>query len=286
MTISPETIAYLGPPGTYSEIAALAAISNQKNSDKVPMQLIPCLTISSVLEAVKNDHVDWAIVPVENSIEGGVAMTLDTLWRLPDLHIQYELVLPIRHALISQSTNLQNIQTVITHPQALGQCQLWLHDYLPHAEQVSSNSTTEALDKLKTNPELAVIGSERAAELYNIPILYKSINDHPDNKTRFWVIKHNKNFSEQVGIMTSLAFSLPQNIPGALLRPLQVFADQEINMSRIESRPTKKSAGTYVFFIDLEHPQYKRLPNSIVMVLQEICETLKILGSYCRIELQ
>jgi prephenate dehydratase len=218
---------------------------------------------------------------VENSIEGGVTVTLDTLWQLDSLRVQLALVLPISHALLSQTQTLEQIQTVYSHPQALAQCQGWLEQFLPSAQLIPTNSTTEALqylsENLSENQTVAAISSERAAQLYNLPVLAHPINDHPDNCTRFWVLSLEPLI---VGSHTSLAFSLPANVPGALVKPLQIFAKLGLNMSRIESRPTKRSLGEYLFFIDLESSIQAELVQLALEELQSCTEELKIFGSY------
>ncbi|MGQ9838562.1 MAG: prephenate dehydratase [Cyanobacteriota bacterium] len=283
----PTPVAFLGPAGTYTELAALLACPEQPQlHSQGSHPLVPYPTISACLEAVAAGQQEWAVVPVENSVEGGVSMTLDALWQLEGLAIRQALILPIRHALIGRARALEQIEQVYSHPQALAQCQVWLGSHLPQATLIPTRSTTDELDRVQTQPTAAVIASERAAALYKLPILACPINDHPDNCTRFWVIGRSQpNADPQSaspgGSHTSLAFSLPQNVPGALLKPLQVFAKQGLNMSRIESRPTKKSAGTYVFFVDLENaPAQPYLSPEVITALEHIAETLKLLGSY------
>jgi len=218
-----------------------------------------------------------AVVPVENSIEGSVTSTLDMLWQLDTLQIQQALVLPIRHALLSRASTIEAIQTVYSHPQALAQCQGWLEKFLPSVQLVPTNSTTEALQHLDTDYTAGVITSQRAAQLYNLPVLASAINDYPDNCTRFWVV--GKQLSTG-GSHTSLAFSTPANVPGALVKPLQVFASRGINMSRIESRPTKRSLGEYLFFVDLEADASQASAQAALSELASHTEILKIFGSY------
>lgn len=283
----PAPIAFLGPAGTYTELAALLACPEQPHlHSQGSHPLVAYPTISACLEAVAAGQQEWAVVPVENSVEGGVSMTVDALWQLEGLGIQQALILPIRHALIGRASRLEQIEQVYSHPQALAQCQVWLGSHLPQATWIPTRSTTEELDRVQTQPTAAVIASERAATLYQLPILACPINDHPDNCTRFWVIGRTHSVSGSCtaspgGSHTSLAFSLPQNVPGALLKPLQVFAERGLNMSRIESRPTKKSAGTYVFFVDLENAAGQPYLNpEVIAALESIAETLKLLGSY------
>lgn len=270
-------IAYLGPPGTYSEIAALTFAHNLQQFKSHTTQLNPYPSIFQVLKATAENDTSFSVVPVENSIQGGVAMTLDSLWQLDGLSIQCALVLPITHALLSQAKSIASITTIYSHPQALAQCQQWIECHLPTAKLIPTQSTTESLQHISDNLETAAIASERAAELYNLPIVARAINDHADNCTKFWVIGTQESAN---GTHTSLAFSLPVNQPGALLRPLKILATCDINLSRIESRPTKRSLGEYLFFLDLEVGITSAKMQQALPQLQSCTEALKILGSY------
>jgi len=299
----PLSIAYLGPSGTYSEMAALTYgqwLSTVAQTE-IP-QLCPCPSIIQTLRSVASGQTEIAVVPVENSIEGGVAATLDTLWQLDNLEIQQALVLPIAHALISKAPTLTAIQTLYSHSQALGQCQQWLEQFLPKAELVPTNSTTEALGVLADNPSLGAIASERAAELHQLPVLACPINDFADNCTRFWVLGRSNCVRHEQATTpaadspeplrsplssqaTSLAFSLPANQPGSLVKPLQVLADRQINLSRIESRPSKRALGDYIFFVDLEAPLTAAAVQSALIELADLTDVLKVLGSYPILEI-
>ncbi len=301
-----KRIAHLGPIGTNAETAALAYV-NWLSLEETNSQctLYPYSTISQALEASASGLVDCAIVPVENSIEGSVTVTLDTLWRLDALRIKHALVLPISHALLSNAKSFNEIQKVYSHPQALAQCQSWLGKFIPGAQLIPANSTTEALEYLQDS-SIAAISAPRAAELYNLPILAHPINDYPDNYTRFWVLGSGtggklENAPEADGSSitsakptanshpdaapsncthTSLAFSVPANMPGTLVKPLQVFASRGINLSRIESRPTKRSLGEYIFFMDVEADVCSALVLEALDELKNHTETLKIFGCY------
>lgn len=266
------SIAHLGPIGTYAEVAALTYQNYMGNGI-----LIPYPSISQTIKAVVEKQVNIAVVPVENSIEGGVTMTLDTLWMLDNLYIQQGLILPIQHCLLSRAKSLEEIKIIYSHPQALGQCQQWLEKFLPDVKLIPTNATTEGLKYVEEKTEIGAIASERAAEIYNLPILVSPINDHPDNATKFWVLSQE---NSPGGSHTSIAFSLPENVPGALVKVLQLFAENNINMSRIESRPTKRSLGEYVFFVDLEVNLRESYINSVLSDLENHTEKLKIFGSY------
>jgi prephenate dehydratase len=269
-------IAHLGPKGTYTEAAAQAYGETLEGID---FDLEPYANIASTLAAVAQGNATLALVPAENSIEGAVTMTADTIWHLDaKLQIQQAIVLPIRHVLISIATNLSDITTVYSHPQALSQCQDWLQQHLPDAERIADTSTTAALNTLAANPQLAAISSARAANMYALPILAQPINDRPDNQTKFWAIGFQQSIA---GNCTSVAFSLRSNTPGGLMTALGYFANRNLNLSRIASRPSKRSLGDYLFFIDIETninncPQLK----SALADLDAYAETVKNFGTY------
>lgn len=278
------SIAHLGPPGTYTEQASLFYTTWLNNNMGVDAILCPYPSIAQSLQAVAKNQVGLAVVPAENSIEGSVTMTMDAMWQLDTLQIQMALVMPIVHTLISCSQNFENISTVYSHPQGLAQCQGWLERFLPNVQLIATNSTTEALQRLEEDLSAAAISPQRAAELYQLPILAKGINDYPENCTRFWVVSQNT-LSAPCKLIpsnshTSLAFSLSANAPGALVRAMQIFADLRINLSRIESRPTKRSLGEYLFFIDLEADAREPIMQSALAELSTYTEVLKIFGSY------
>ena len=274
MTIS---IAHLGPTGTYSETAALAYAEwlRENHNQEVVFGLQPSIALA--LNAVSNQKFDCAVVPVENSIEGSVTITLDSLWQRSNLKILRSFTIPISSMLLSRNTSLEEITTVYSHPQALGQCQKWLETFLPQAKLVPTNSTAEALQFPQQDLQFAAIASARAAQLYQVPILKATINDRPDNCTRFFVVSL-ENINQ--GNYLSLAFSLPENIPGALVKPLQIFAERNINLSKIESRPTKRSLGEYIFYMDLEGSVADPKVKSALKELAEYTEVLKIFGNY------
>jgi prephenate dehydratase len=271
------SIAYLGPTGTNSETAALAYqnwLAKEQHRESV---LMPYPSISLTLRSVIRQETDIAVVPVENSIEGSVAITLDTLWQLEQLKIQQALVLPISHAFLSYNRSKQEIKTVYSHPQALAQCQKWLENNFTDIRLVATNSTTEALQFLKDDLTAAAIASPRASQLYDVPILAEHINDYPDNCTRFWVVSLDS--ENKIGNYMSLAFSVSDR-PGTLVKPLQVFAEKKINLCRIESRPTKRSLGEYIFFIDLEEDSKGESLQAALAELNDCTEVLKIFGNY------
>jgi prephenate dehydratase len=272
-----KSIAHLGPSGTNAETAALAYADILKLKTGEEYSLDPYPSITQTLYSTARGETDLAVVPVENSIQGTVAITLDTIWELERLQIQQGLVLPVTHGLLSRGKSLQGIKTVYSHPQALGQCQKWLEKHLPSARLIATNSTTEAVQYINQEPTAGAIASPRASRLYDLPILAANINDYPDNCTRFWVVSLEPSTH---GSYISLAFSFAANVPGTLVKPLQVFAQREINLTRIESRPTKRTLGEYLFFIDLEGDSRDVSITTALEELSSLTEGLKIFGNY------
>ncbi|MCM1983579.1 prephenate dehydratase [Lyngbya confervoides BDU141951] len=282
--MTPLSIAYLGPPGTYTEQAALnyADWLQRKHSCDPPI-LKPEPTIAQTVLALAQGNVSLAVVPVENSLEGGVSLTLDSLWKIEDLKVYQAFILPINHMFITQTTDFSQIVAVYSHPQPLGQCQDWLSATVPQAQLIPTSSTAEALKYVMDQRQVGAIASERAAWLHQLPIQARSIQDHPDNCTKFWVLTRQKDCPLQspgIATHTSLAFSVDQNIPGALLSPLRVFAQRQINLSRIESRPAKTALGDYVFFVDAEIGEETALFQEALQDLYRSTNVLKVLGSY------
>lgn len=271
MTVS---IAHLGPSGTFSEFAAAAYADSL---DRPSVQLKAYSTISLAISATEQGNSDFCVVPIENSIGGGVTFTLDKLWEIDTLKIQQAFALPVQHAFISQADSLSQIKTVYSHPQALAQCRDWLETNLPTVKLIPASSTAEPLPYLKADPTAGAISSKWAASLYDVPVLAHPINDHAENYTRFWVLSQQPAIS---GKLTSLAFTLPTNEPGILLKPLQVFSVLNINMSRIESRPNKRLLGDYIYFVDVEASANEGTMQTALELLKLHTATLKIFGSY------
>lgn len=275
----PVSIAHLGPKGTFSEFAA-ATYADSLGADSLGAQateLKAYPTIAQAINATAQKEADFCVVPVENSIGGGVTFTLDTLWEIETLQIQQAFTLPVQHALISRAKRLEDIKTVYSHPQALSQCGEWLEANLPGVNLVGASSTAEPLPHVKENLAAGAIASSWGAKIYDLPIMAHPINDYADNYTRFWVLGQALAASGQY---TSLAFSLLSNEPGALLKPLQLFSALNINMSRIESRPTKRLLGDYIFFVDIEASAENRTTQTALELLKVHTAKLKIFGSY------
>jgi prephenate dehydratase len=238
---------------------------------------VPQLGIRAVIQALASGVCDAAVVPVENSVEGGVTAALDALWEHPDLAVERALVLPIRHAMVG-SGPLEGISEVLSHPQALAQCSQWLAEHLPQALQLPTSSTAEAARMVRGSRFRGAIASREAAAEHQLQVLAYPINDVPGNCTRFLLLHRGPRAQE--GPLASLAFSLRSNLPGALLAALSCFARQELNMSRIESRPSKREMGEYVFFVDLELPAGADPLERALVELRPLCEHLALFGAY------
>jgi prephenate dehydratase len=267
-------LAFLGPVGTYGEQAAqrLAALEVLKDPE-----LIPQPGIRAVIQSLASADCDAAVVPVENSVEGGVTACLDALWQHPDLTVVRALVLPIRHALLG-SGPLAGISEVLSHPQALAQCSQWLSEHLPGALQLPTSSTAEAARLVRGSRFRGAIASREAAVEQGLEVLAYPINDVPGNCTRFLLLSRGER--RQSGPLASLAFSLHSNQPGALLGALGCFAEQGLNMSRIESRPSKREMGEYIFFVDLELPDGQAPLDRSLAELRPRCAHLTLFGTY------
>ena len=273
-----EQIAYLGPGGSYTEMAKDIFCTKYK----IDAYQEPMRNIRKVLEFVDNNPNSLGVLPIENSIEGTVRETIDNLIRTKNSNIKIlsETVMPIKHCLLSKTTEIYSITGVISHPQALAQCQNYIHTELPrNLNTIEAVSTAEAARKLEEyNLTYAAIGSEKTAEIYNLNILKSDINDDPDNQTRFALIgdietlKTNKD-------KTTLAFST-ENKPGALLQILQIFHDYEINLTYIDSRPSKIKFGEYIFFVDFDGHISDEKTSNVIRKIQNHTKYYRLVGSY------
>ena len=270
-----SSVGYLGPRGTFSDEALEASLSSAFD-DKVPYASIP-----DVLYAVQNGEVDSGLVPIENSIEGSVNVTLDTLAFETDLMIEREVVLPVSHCLVVRpGVTREQIVGIVSHPQPTAQCRGFLSRWFTDVPITATISTADAARVVSESDEpLAAIANRLAAEIYALEVLDCDLEDYPGNTTRFVLV--GKDRPERTGKdKTSIACFIQANRPGSLLEILQEFAGRGINLSKIESRPTKKVLGEYYFFMDIEghidDPEVKAAIGSLVVKLRE----LKLLGSY------
>ncbi len=267
--------AFLGPAGTFSEEALLRL----EIEDVEPY---PCSSIEEVFEAVERGLCHAGVVPIENSVEGSVNATLDGLAFDTQLEIQGEIVLDIHHALsAAPGTDLAKVTEVYAHPQASGQCRRWLARNLPGRSVIAANSNAEAVQMAMANPGTAALGPELAAKLYGAEVLEPGVEDYAGNQTRFVVI--GRGLCPRSGDdKTTLALFLRADKPGALLMILSEFAYGEINLTKLQSRPTKRALGDYMFFIDLEgHVEDQHVRTALDCLRLKLRE-VKVLGSYPR----
>jgi prephenate dehydratase len=269
-------VGYLGPAGTYSEEALRA-------SSPAGVEEVPYPTIYDTVMAVHDRDVDRAVVPIENSLEGAVAVTLDTLaLEATDVRIVAEVVHPIHHCVVAaRDLDLDDVERVISHPQPSAQCRRFLRERLPGAELVVAPSTADAVVSVRDSSEPVVaLGSRLAAELYGCQVLAANVEDHPDNATRFvWLAADAE--STEPGSKTSLVFwGGGDQSPGWLVHALQELADRGVNLTRIESRPRRTSLGHYMFFVDLEGGVTDPPVADALVALRGQVEELRVLGSY------
>src|SRR3954469_18736541 len=272
--------AFLGPRGTFSEEAALLRTETD--------QLVAFSSFPALVSAVETGLADEAVLPIENSIEGAVSTTLDLLIHETTLRISGELALPVRHFLVTRpGVRLEEVRIVTSHPQALGQCRRFLERCLPGVEQVAALSTSGAVKDVAEGADdhCAGIGTARAAELYGGTILAHNIQDVHTNVTRFVVLAR-EDAPPTGNDKTSLAFRVRENVPGALHAVLAELAVENLQMTKIESRPSKGWLGDYVFLIDFEgHRQDERVAG-VLDRIRNRCSILKIFGSYPRFPLE
>jgi prephenate dehydratase len=268
--------AFLGPAGTFTEEALLSL-----GVDGV--EPVACATIGEVFAAVASGDCETGVVPIENSVEGSVNETLDALAFDHELHVTAELVRDIHHALVvAPGVTLADVTAVVSKPEATAQCRAWLARHLPGRAAIAANSTAEAVQRAITEPGLAAIGTELAAKLYGGDVLADAIEDFEANQTRFVVI--GRGLREPTGHdKTSLALFMQRNKPGALLMILSEFAYGQINLSKIQSRPTKKQLGEYMFFVDLEGHVADPAVSLALECLRLKLREVKVIGSYPRV---
>jgi len=266
-------VAFLGPSGTNSEEALL----DLGLGEVVPL---PCVSIDDVFAAVAEGRAESGVVPIENSVEGSVNATLDALAFDYELHITAEHVLDIHHLLVvAPGTGLEQVTSVTSHPQATAQARRWLSDNLPGRPVLAANSTAEAVQRAVAEPGVAAVGTALAAQLYGGEVLARDIEDHSGNQTRFVVV--GSGICPRTGDdKTSLALFLQADKPGALLMILSEFAYGQINLTKIQSRPTKKQLGQYMFYVDLEGHAEDHDVTLALECLRLKLRTVKLLGSY------
>ena len=269
------SIAFLGPLGTYSEEAALKQFGLGRSA-------VVCGSIDEVFRTLEAEQADYGVVPVENSTEGAVGLTLDLLLASP-LKICGEITLPIHHCLLSKQTDITQISHVFSHSQSLAQCHEWLNKTLPGAlrEAVTSNAYAAQMihELVSANGTFAAaIASKRAAELFNLNVLAENIEDDPKNTTRFLVLgKHD--VAPSGADKTSIVMTT-KNKPGAMLELLEPLSTHGVSMTKFESRPSKLGLWDYVFYVDIEGHQTDAKVSAALQALERRASLLKVLGSY------
>jgi len=273
-------IAYLGPAGTFTEDALREALGEDEE-----FEALRTPTVHDAILAVERGEAERALVPFENSIEGSVRSTLDTLaFDAEGVTIVGEHDFPVRAMLIARNPReLSEVAAVLSHPQPLAQCARFLRSELPAAERRSVSSTAEAVRQVsETGEPWAAIGAKAAAELYGCEILHEGIEDEANNVTRFvWIAPSGTEPDPGSAWKTSLVFSeLGEDHPGALVNALREFSTRDVNLTRIESRPMRLGLGRYMFFCDLEGAETDEPVAEAVRALRTKAESVRILGSY------
>jgi chorismate mutase / prephenate dehydratase len=266
----PLAVAFLGPEGTFTQAAALKHFGHS-------VKTIPLGDISDIFREVEAGTCHYGVVPVENSTEGVISHTLDMFMRSP-LQIAGEVTLRIHHHLMSRETNLADIQTVFSHQQSLAQCRGWLDRHLPNAERIAVASNAEAARMASADTWAAAVAGEAAAEIYELEILARRIEDEPGNTTRFLVIS--KEDSPASGRDKTSLLLACRNEAGGLHRLLSPLAEHRISMTRIESRPSKRGIWDYVFFVDILGHRDDEVVARSLEILADESMLFKILGSY------
>lgn len=267
-----QTVAFFGPEGTFTQAAALKHFGHSIDTR-------PFNAINEVFREVESRVCEFGVVPIENSTEGVVNHTLDSFLQ-SSLRICGEVEIRIHQHLLSNEQELSAIKRLYSHPQSLAQCREWLDAHLPHAERISVSSNAEAARRVAKEPGAAAIAGEMAAELYGVEMLRSSIEDNPENLTRFLVIGQH-NVGPSGDDKTSLLVSA-HNRPGSLHHLLSPFADHNVSLTRIESRPSKCVNWEYVFFLDLAgHVEDEHIQGALA-ALESTAQMVKVLGSYPR----
>lgn len=266
----PLRVAFLGPLASFSHKASLERFGPSGVYE-------PMGTIEDVFEAVEHRRVDVGVVPVESSIEGGVTATLDRLAEMKACVIE-ERILPVELALLGNDTNLDSIREIYSHPQALGQCRQWLLKRLPGASLFSTESTAKASMLVQKRQGAAAVASKLAAQLYGLEVIEDHIEDVPFNQTRFFVLAMRP--APQTGNDKTSALVKIKDEPGALFRMLAPFSSRGINLSKIESRPSRSGPFNYVFFLDFSGHALDPEVEKAITEVRSAALWFKVLGSY------
>ncbi len=285
----PIRVAYLGPEGTFTHEALIGALDEGAGTG---VALVAQPTIYETVMAVQAGAAELALVPIENSLEGSVDVTLDTLaLEARDVRIVGEVVYPIRHCLVARTAlELDQIEAVVSHPQATAQCAGFIRTQLPQARVLAGGSTAEAVRMVAEHDgHWAALGTQVAAERYGCQVLRSGVEDGPANETRFVWLTRGEDVpgltpdpdADRTSWKTSVVFwGAGSDAPGWLVRCLSEFADRGVNLTRIESRPRKQGLGSYMFFLDLEGRDAEAHVSAALEALRDHVEVLRTLGSF------
>jgi prephenate dehydratase len=277
-----HSIGYLGPAGTYTEEMVLSTYLKQKN-----IKLVPYTSIDAVIRAVEAGEVTEGVVPIENSLEGSVNITLDTLAHEVNLFITKEMVQPIKHHLLIHKTgSIDKINVIVSHPQALAQCRQYINQNFPRAElKVVDSTAAAALLVAEGALDHAAIGGLRAGEIHGLKVVAASIEDQHNNCTRFIVLKSRPELAKAGHCKTSVVCKINGQRPGSLYELLSEFVKYDVNLTKIESRPARTGLGEYIFFLDLDGSIYEAPVRNAIKAVELKSLWFKNLGSYlCHIE--
>ena len=268
-------VGYLGPIGTYCYMAC-------KNYVKENDEIIPFRNIQETINNVITKYVDKCVVPLENSIEGSVSETLGVILDNQDLKIEGEIVIKVNHAIVSkEKVDLKDVKTVYSHPQALAQCRKFILNNMPNAVIEATKSTAEAATKVKELPYTVAISNDITAEIYNLEILKRDVQDEINNQTKFIILsckEQQQGWNKKVSIVFSTL-----NKPGELYKILGLFNIFDINLTKIESRPARTTIGEYIFWIDFDTNQNEDNINILLNQIKKRCSHFRILGTYERV---
>ncbi|KAI5805841.1 Prephenate dehydratase-domain-containing protein [Geopyxis carbonaria] len=276
------SVAYLGPPTSYTHQAALECFSAKDHN------FSPQTTIADVFTAVETKSCSYGVVPFENSTNGNVVETLDLLGDRkgshPSILVCGEAYLDVHHCLLSMTQEIRDIKRIYSHPQALGQCQTWLNSMVKGTERIDVSSTSKAALIVKDEPGSAAIASKIAADVHQLRVLARNIEDSPDNTTRFFILSAGEKAPAITepgeGDKTLLSFTIDHSQPGALCDSLKVFKDFSVNLTSIASRPSRKRAWNYIFFVEFQGHAETENVKAAVAELRKYCEELRVLGSF------
>ena len=266
---APQTVAYLGPEATFSHIAAVRAFGRS-------VHYLDYQSIHDIFQAVEKQRANFGIVPIENSTGGVIHTTLDEIMNSP-LSICAEIHIPVHHHLMCKG-RLEQVKRICTHPQILSQCREWLRANLPQAAQIETASSGVGAAMARRDGTIAAIGPELAAKIHGLPILVRRIEDRRDNITRFIIIGHQSPMPSGHD-KTSIMFSVKDE-PGALRRLLEPFSDRGLNLTKIESRPSRRRAWDYLFFVDIMGHMNDSTLTEALEELKPYTTYLRVLGSY------